>query len=140
MLKFHFSEPVHPGIASLGAVLLVEADFALLQSRAQLLSNLNIPVHKATSYSEVTSIWEGASFSVVIINLAPSHVQAAKIAAHVRHKWPSAKILLLGNLTWEFDDPLYDVVDPSLSPSAFVDGTRRLLGMAGTNTSGWHES
>jgi hypothetical protein len=140
MLKFHFSEPVNQGIVPFGAVLLVEADFALLQSRALLLSTLNIPVHKATGYSDVTSIWDGASFSVVIINLAPSHVQAAKIAAHVRHKWPSAKILLLGNLTWEFDDPLYDVVDPSYSPSAFVDGTKRLLGMATPNRAGWHES
>jgi len=140
VLKFHFSEPVNQGIVPLGAVLLVEADFALLQSRALLLSALNIPVHKAAGYSEVTSIWDGASFSVVIINLAPSHVQAAKVAAYVRHKWPSAKILLLGNLTWEFDDPLYDVVDPSYSPSAFVDGTKRLLGITGSNPTGWHES
>ena len=140
MLKFHFSEPVNRAIVPSGAVLLVERDLALLQSRALLLSTLNIPVHKAAGYSDITSIWDGASFSVVIINLAPSHVEAAKIAAHVRHKWPSAKILLLGNLTWEFDDPLYDVVDPSYSPSAFVDGTKRLLGMTETNSSGWHES
>ena len=140
MLKFRFSEPANPGIVPFGAVLLVEADFALLQSRALLLSALSIPVHKAAGYTEVASIWDGASFSVVIINLAPSHVQAAKIAAHVRHKWPSAKILLLGNLTWEFDDPLYDVVDPSYSPSAFVDEIKRLLGMTGSNPSGWHES
>ncbi len=140
MLKFHFSETVYRGIAPMGAVLLVESDFALLQSRAVLLSSLNIPVHKAAGYAEVASLWDGASFSVVIINLAPSHVEAAKIAAHVRHKWPTAKILLLGNLTWEFDDPLYDVVDPSCSPYAFVDGTKRLLGLTGAKPSGWHES
>ena len=140
MLKFHFSEAVHGGIAPFGAVLLVEPDSHLRQSRALLLSALSLPVHKAAGYSEVTSIWDGMSFSVVIISLAPSHVEAAKIAAHVRHTWPSAKILLLGNLTWEFDDPLYDVVDPSFSTSAFVDAVKRLTGVGQANFSVRRES
>ena len=140
MMKFQFSESVTRGIAPLGAVLLVETDFELRQSRAALLAALNLPVLKASNYSEVTSLWNGVTFSVVIISLAPSHVEAAKIAAYVRHTWPSAKILLLGNLTWEFDDPLYDVVDPSFSPSAFVDGVKRLIGVAGANMSVRHES
>ena len=140
MLKFHFSEAVNEGINPFGAVLLVEPDSNLRQSRALLLSALSLPVHKASGYSEVASIWDGLSFSVVIISLAPSHVEAAKIAAHVRHTWPSAKILLLGNLTWEFDDPLYDVVDPNFSASAFVDAVQRLIGVGRANFSVRRES
>jgi hypothetical protein len=77
----------------------------------------------------------------VAISLAPSQNEAAKIAAYVRRQWPSAKILLLGRLQADFDDPLYDdIVDPSFNPWAFLDTSKRLLLAIGANLSSQRES
>ena len=125
----------------LGAILLVESEPAPREYRAHLLSTFNIPVQKSAGYSDVCGLSGSTSFSLVAISLAPSQNEAAEIAAYVRQQWPSAKILLLGRLQAEFDDPLYDdIVDPSFNPWAFLDASKRLLLVIGANLSSQRES
>jgi hypothetical protein len=70
----------------------------------------------------------------------PSQDEAAKIAEYVRRHWPSAKILLLGILCTDFDDPLYDeIVDARFNPSAFVETSERLLTALGFDRTVRHD-
>ena len=125
----------------LGAILLVEADPAPREYRAHLLSTFNIPVQTAAGYCDVCGLSVSTLFSLVAISLTPSQNEAAKIAAYVRRQWSSAKILLLGRLQAEFDDPLYDdIVDPWFNSSAFLDASKRLLLAIGANLSSQRES
>jgi hypothetical protein len=127
--------------ASLGSALVVEADVTLRQSRVLLLSTLSIPVQTATGYCDVCNLPVGICFSLIVISLNPDQGEAEKIAEYARRVWPVAKILLLGGLTGDFADPLYDdVVDPRFDPLALVNTSRRLLKDLGANLSGRHES
>ena len=118
----------------LGPILLVEPNPAPRESWAHLLSIFKIPIQKASGYSDVCGLLGSASFSLVAISFVPSQNEAAKIAAYVRRQWFSAKILLLGRLQADFDDPLYDdIVDPSFNPWAFLDTSKRLLTALGAN-------
>ena len=111
-----------------GPILLVDTDPTLRHSRAMLLSTFNIPVQNVACYTDVWRLPDSAFFSLVAISLAPSEKEAAKVAEHIRRHWPAAKILLLGTLSTEFDDPLYDdIVDVSFNPSALIGASERLL-------------
>lgn len=113
---------------TLGSILLVEAEPVLRESRAQLLSTLKLPVLTASGYREVYRFPDSPSISLAAISLLPSEAEAQKLAAHVRTQWSSAKILLLGTLSGEFDDPLYDeIVYPGFNPSGLLEASRRLL-------------
>jgi hypothetical protein len=121
---------------TLGPILLVEKDPKLNQSRAMLLSTLKMSIEKAAGYCDVCDLSKRTSFSLIVISLVPDQDEAAKIATYVRGQWPSAKILLLGSLQGDFDDPLYDdIVDSSFNPSAFVDASKHLLNILGANLS-----
>jgi hypothetical protein len=111
-------------------ILLVDGDPSLRPSRAALLSRFNIPVKQVAG----CGLSEPGSFSLVVISLALPQDEAGKIAEYVRRRWPAAKILLLGRLSTDFDDPLYDdIVDASFNPSAFVEASERLLTALGAN-------
>jgi hypothetical protein len=134
MLKSYLSQLEEAKMAARGSILLVEPDKQLCQSRALLLSILNLPIQKASGYSEVCSIPTSAVFSIIAISLNPREVEAAKIATYARGQWAAAKILLLGRLTEDFDDPLYDeIVDPNFNPAALVEAAKRLLKDLGAN-------
>jgi hypothetical protein len=125
----------------LGLILLVESGTALCQSRAHLLSALSLPVQKAAGYCDVCGRSGGAPFSLVAISLAPNQAEAEKVVTYVRRQWSSAKILLLGRLSGDFDDPLYDeIVDASFNPSAFVEASKGLLRDLGATLSVHRES
>ena len=65
----------------------------------------------------------------------------AAVASHARRRWPSAKVLLLGTLVTELDDPLYDeVVYPGFNSSGLLEVSRRLLSGIGANTPIQHAS
>jgi len=121
-------------IPTLGAILLVESDPVLRDSRALLLSTLNLQVLKACSYCEACRLPESASISLAAISLLPSEAAARKVAAHVRKQWSAARILLLGTLKAELDDPLYDeIVYPGFNSSGLLEASRRLLSSIGAN-------
>jgi len=141
MLKSYISHLAEVRMAAMGSILLVEPNEQLRQSRALLLSILNLPIQTAVGYSEVCSISASGIFSIIAISLNPQQMEAAKIATYARRQWAAAKILLLGRLTGDFDDPLYDdIVDPSFNPSALVETTKRLLNDLRANLVGLRES
>jgi hypothetical protein len=121
---------------TLGPILLVEEDPELNQSRAMLLSTFKISIEKAAGYCDVCNLSKRTSFSLIVISLVPDQDEAARIATYIRGHWPSAKILLLGSLQEDFDDPLYDdIVDSGFNPSAFIDASKHLLNTLGANLS-----
>ena len=134
MLRSYLSQLEEAKMAARGSILLVEPDEQLRQSRALVLSILNLPIQQASGYSEVCSIPASTIFSIIAISLNQREVEAAKIATYARMQWAAAKILLLGRLMEDFDDPLYDeIVDPNFNPAALVEAARRLLKDLGAN-------
>jgi len=126
---------------TLGAILLVEADPVLRESRALLLPTLKLPVLKVSSYCDTCRLPDSASISLAAISLLPSEAEAKQVAAYVRRQWNSARILLLDTLKAEFDDSLYDeIVYPGFNPSGLMEASRRLLSSFGTNFSPQNES
>jgi len=124
---------------TLGAILLVEADPVLRESRALLLSTLNLTVLRTSGYCDTCLLQDSATVSLAAISLLPSETEAQKVAACVRRQWNSAKILLLGTPKAEFDDPLYDeVVCPGFNASGLLEASRRLLLSLGANLIGPH--
>lgn len=126
---------------TLGAILLVEPDPVLRDLRALLLSTLNLPVLKSSGYRETCLLPDSTAISLAAISLLPSETGAQQVAAYVRRQWSSARILLLGTLQTEFDDPLYDeIVYPGFHPSALLEASRRLLLSVWANQSPHNES
>jgi hypothetical protein len=123
-----------------GQILLVDADTSLRASRVALLSGFNIPVQQIAGYADLCGLSESGSFSLAVISLSYSQNEAVKIAEYVRRHWPAARILLLGILSTDFDDPLYDDIVDRFNPAAFVEASRRLLTASGTNIPVRHDS
>jgi hypothetical protein len=128
MMRSYLSQLEEARTAARGSILIVGADEALLHSQALLLSILKIPVQAVSGDTEVFNLPPCANFCLVILDLASLELQTAAIAAYVRTRWPGARILLLGRLAQDFDDPLYDdIVDPRFNPSGFIEVGKRLL-------------
>jgi hypothetical protein len=141
MLRSHLSQINSQQGSTFGSILLVEADPVLRESRALLLSTLNLPVLKASSYYDTCKLTEAVTISLAAISLLPSEDEARNVAAHVRRQWNSAKILLLGTPKCEFDDPLYDeIVCPGFNPSGVLEASRRLLSDLGAHFCSRNES
>ena len=112
----------------LASILLVEADPELRSSRRLLLGSLQHPVLAVAGYQDVCSLPADSNCCLVAIDLRPCEHEAQRVAAHVRRVWPRAKILLLGEPSRDFDDPLYDDSVRSLwCPSVVIDAAIRLI-------------
>ncbi len=112
----------------LASILLVEADPGLRSSRRMVMDSLEHPVLAVAGYQDVSSLPSDSNCCLVAVDLRPSKHEARRIAMHVRKTWPGAKILLIGQPSCDFDDPLYDEsVKTQWSPLAVVDAARRLL-------------
>jgi hypothetical protein len=112
----------------LSSILLVEADPELRDTCRLLLGALRHPVLAVSAYADVCKLPADSNCCLVVIDICPSEHEAARIAGYARRTWPTAKILLLGRPSEEFDDPLYDdAVSPNCNPSGVVDSANRLL-------------
>ncbi len=140
-MKSYLSQLEDARTAARGSILIVGADETLLHSRALLLSILKIPVQAASGDTEVFNLPPCANFCLVVIDLATLEVQAAAVAAYVRTRWPGARILLLGKLLQNFDDPLYDdIVEARFNPSGFIEVSKRLLNQLRSSVMGTGDS
>jgi hypothetical protein len=129
MLSSYLSQvnPLFAGPLTREAILLVESNPVLSESRTRLLLALNLPVLKASCYCEGCRLPKSTSIGAAI-SLLPSEAETQKVAAHVRRQWPSAKVLPLGTLRAQFDDPRYDeIVYPGFNSSGLLEASRRLL-------------
>ncbi len=116
----------------LTSILLVEADPELRSSRRMVMDSLQHPVLAVGGYQDVSSLPADSNCCLVAIDLRPSEHEARRVAMHVRKTWPSAKILLLGEPSRDFDDPLYDDCVRTLwSPLAVVEKARKLISTKG---------
>lgn len=114
----------------LSSILLVEQDPELRASRRILLGCLEHPVLAVSAYPEVCQLPRDSNCCLVAADLSPNEHEARRIAVHTRLTWPGAKILLLGQPSMDFDDPLYDdSVSPSCNPSGVVETAKRPLKM-----------
>jgi hypothetical protein len=112
----------------LSSILLVEQDPELRDSRRILLGCLEHPVLAVGAYQDVCQLPRDSNCCLVAVDLSPNEHEARRIATHARLMWPGAKILLLGQPSMEFGDPLYDdSVSPSCNPSGVVETAKRLL-------------
>jgi len=131
MLKRSQSGPNTPEDAtpsSLGSILLVEPDPYLHDSRRLLLGVLGHPVLAVSAYSDVRALPGDSNCALVAIGIATNEYEASRIAVHARRTWPTAKILLLGGPSEDFDDPLYDdSVNASCNPCGIVESADKLL-------------
>lgn len=112
----------------LSSILLVEPNAELRDSRRLLLGALRHPVLAVSAYLEVCALPADSNCALVAIDLTPNEHEAFRIATHARRTWPKAKILLLGQPSEDFDDPLYDdAVSPCCNPSGIVECADKLL-------------
>jgi hypothetical protein len=131
MLNRSLSKPNSPDDAaplSLSSILLVEPDPHIPDSRRLLLGALRHPVLAVSAYTDVCALPGDSNCALVAIGIATNECEASRIAVHARRTWPTAKILLLGSPSENFDDPLYDdAVNPSCNPSGIVESADKLL-------------
>ena len=112
----------------LRSILLVEQDPELRDSRRLLLGSLQHPVLVVSAYAEVCKLPPDSNCGLVVVDISPNEREACRIAIYTRHTWPTAKILLLGCPSEEFDDPLYDdSVNAPYNPAGVVETAKRLL-------------
>lgn len=88
-----------------------------------------MPVEAVGCSSEVFRLTPQSSYGLVAISLMAGLSEVSHVAAYVRHRWPDAKILLLGEICGSLDDPLYDDINPSENPSDIAEVSKRLLGI-----------
>lgn len=113
---------------SLTSILLVEQDPELRASRRLLLGCLRHPVLAVGAYPDVCQLPRDSNCCLVAVDLYPNEHEARRIALYIRLTWPGARILLLGQPSFDFDDPLYDAsVGASCPPSGVVETAKRLL-------------
>ncbi len=109
-------------------VLLVDPEPDLLDTRYRLLSSSHISVHAIGSYAEVYQLPELDCYNLIVVSIRPNLLQACHVAEYARHRWPQAKLLLLGENCGCFEDHLYDeIVNPCGNPSGLIQAAERLL-------------
>ena len=111
-------------------ILLVDPDPDLRDTRRALLTGLHSPVEAVGTSLEVFRLTPESSYGLVAISLMAGLSEVSHVALYVRHRWPEAKILLLGEICGGLDDPLYDErVNPPCNPSDLAEVSKRLLGI-----------
>jgi hypothetical protein len=128
------ADVVHtPVPAQLDRVLIVDSNLELQHSRSLLLSSLGLPVDMAAGVSDVFRLSRKIRYHLVVINGIRSDGQAATIAECVRTRWPTARVLLLGESCGVLDDWLYDdLIDPGNGPAGVVQSAQAMLDWART--------
>ncbi len=112
----------------LSSILLIEQDPELRDSRRILFGSLQYPVLAVSAYAEVCKLPPDSNCGLVAVDIRQNEHEARLIAIYARRTWTAAKILLLGQPSEGFDDPLYDDwVSVSDNPANIVETAERLL-------------
>jgi len=108
-------------------ILLVDATLALCESHLVLLRYIPAIVETLSSCKEMY-VHEERAYALVILMLHTHSRETAEGAEFVRHRWRSARILLLESEAPVIDDWLYDErVDPHLLPASLREAAIRLM-------------
>lgn len=118
----------------LPAILLIEPNDELRNSRLLLLSCVDSAAEVGTTQSAIYEFPESTPIRLVVIAIG-GHADTEHVAFLARHRWPKAKILLIGSTCGDLPDSLYDdIIDPCCNPVGFVEVSRRLLKQSSENT------
>lgn len=108
-------------------ILLVDAALALRELHVALLRSIPAFVEKLVSCADIY-LHEENAYALVILMLHTHSRETAEVAEFVRHRWRSARILLLESESPVIDDWLYDErVDPQLHPTTLREAAIRLM-------------
>ena len=108
-------------------ILLLDATLALPKYHLDLLRSIPAIVETLPSCADMYLHQEQA-YALVILMLRAHSREMAEVAEFVRHRWRSARILLLESESPVIDDWLYDErVDPDLNPASLREAAVRLL-------------
>ena len=108
-------------------ILLLDATLALRKYHLDLLRSIPAIVETLASCADMYLHQEEA-YALVILMLRAHSREVAEVAEFVRHRWRSARILLLESESPVIDDWLYDErVDPHLHPTTLRETAIRLL-------------
>jgi len=107
-------------------ILLVDAALALHESHVLFLQSIPATVDTLSSCADMY-LHPGNDYALVILLLHSKSKEIAEAAFFVRHRWGSAKILLLEGEPAMIDDWLYDErIDPRLHPATMCEAAIRL--------------
>ena len=108
-------------------ILLLDATRAVRERQLELLRSIPAIVETLPSCADLY-LHEEHAYSLVILMLHTHSRETAQVAEFVRHRWRSARILLLECESPEIDDWLYDErVDPHLHPTTLREAAIRLM-------------
>ena len=108
-------------------ILLFDATLTLRECHLEFLRSIPAIVKTLASCAEMY-LHEEHAYALVILMLHSHSRETAEVAGFVRHRWGSARILLLENESPVIDDWLYDErVDPCLHPTALREAAIRLM-------------
>ncbi len=108
-------------------ILLVDAALALRELHIALLRSIPALVEKLVSCADMY-LHEEDAYALVILMLHTHSRETAEVAEFVRHRWSSARILLLESESPMIDDWLYDErVDPQPHPTTLREAAIRLM-------------
>lgn len=120
------NQPAMPLSGGSVAILLIEEDDHLRESRRLLLSCVDAGVRVA-DFRSAGQLHVLRGLKLVVISVSDSS-GTEQVAFQSRHQWPEAKILLIGKSCQGLDDALYDeIIDPCCNPVGFVEISRRLI-------------
>jgi hypothetical protein len=108
-------------------ILVLDATHAVRKCHLELLRSIPALVETVASCADIY-LHEEHAYSLVILMLHAHSRETAQVAEFVRHRWRSARILLLECESPEIDDWLYDErVDPHLHPATLREAAIRLM-------------
>ena len=111
--------------------LLVDPDPHCLEARWMLLSGSGSPPQSVCAPSEVFGMQLDGEPGVVVLSDSLGSFQLQAVAEYIRHRWPRARILIIGRTVPLLDDQLYDeCVADGLSPAEFLAVVERIVKMA----------
>ena len=108
------------------ATLLVDPDLSLLEARKLVLSTANYSVRIASAPRDVFQLQPEEDPQIVVLSDTLGSFQLQAVAEYVRHRWPRARILILGNAVPALEDALYDdSVEARFDAADFLAVVRR---------------
>ncbi|MGD0891416.1 MAG: hypothetical protein ABR923_07775 [Terracidiphilus sp.] len=108
-------------------ILLVDVAQTLEDSHLLLLRSIPAMVERLACCADMY-VHKGCGYALVILALHPGSRETSDVANYVRHRWRSARILLLQGESTTIDDWLYDErIDPQLHPAIVCETAIRLI-------------
>jgi hypothetical protein len=110
------------------AALLVDPDPYLLETRQFLLSSFSKSITTVRVAWDVFRLQLKPEPQIVVLSDTLGSFQLREVAEHVRHRWPRARILVVGTAVPALEDPDYDeTVTADSGPTEFLAAVARCI-------------